>query len=164
MAKDSHVDWSVDADPEFDQFRKELRKLGPAGKDWRAKLAEVNEANAYIIAAEARVLALAMGGVQAHAAEVIKSGKTERGLRINVSATSAHPEGLAAFWGAKQATGWNAGGDKPNLPDWVGIAWKVGTAGEGPYAVNDAIAAKRDDVVKSWAQAVEDLAREAGFH
>ena len=159
----SGVEWSVSV-PDLKELQRQFRKMGPDGRDWRRKLAEVNETSSYKIGARSRRYAEQMGGVQAKAADVIKSRKTPRGIRVAISATAAHPEGLAAFWGAKQRTGINAGNEEPNLPDWVGVAWKVAQLGEGPYAINKAIHDEIDDgVIESWAEAVEDLAREAGF-
>lgn len=168
----SSVDWSAKTRPHIDEFRREVARLGPDGKDWEDKLKEVNEANAYTIAADARAKARALGGVQARAADAIKSRRVKAGIRVAVSSGAGRPEALAAFWGGKRRTGWNSPddvtnpgfiSDTPNLPEWVGNTWKVAERGEGPYAVNAAIADKRADVIKAWGDAIDDLAREAGF-
>ncbi len=156
-------DWTVSTSPRIEAFLADVKRLGPDGKDWKAKFAEVNEELSYRIAGTAANKARAMGGVQGRAADAFKSVRSASGIRVGVSATTAHPEALAAFWGAKKETGWNAGSGSPNLPPWVGNTWAVGMPGQGPYALNEAIAEKRDEVLKSWGEAIDDLGREAGF-
>lgn len=156
-------EWSATVRPRIDEVRAAFASMGPDGQDWKDKLKEVNEVNAYTIAGTAFRKAQAMGGIQARAAGAIKSRRIESGIRVGVSSTATIPEALPAFWGAKKRTGWNARNEEPNQPPWVTNTWDVGELGEGPYAINEAIAEKRDEVLASWADAVDDLAREAGF-
>lgn len=172
--------WSVTMDPDIAGLRKDIKDLGPDGKRWDKALAKVNKRSATVIAKEGRSRAEAMGGMQARAASRIQGSQSAKGLSVRVSKTGAHPEALAAIWGGKKRTGWNAPkpprtgilgrlkrtpqrADTPNLPEWVGNTWKPGVTGEGPYAVNDAIAAKRDEVIAGWSKAIDELADAAGF-
>jgi hypothetical protein len=91
----------------------------------------------------------ALGGIVA--VELIKTG-----ARVGVSNRMAN----AAFWGAKQRTGWNAGNATPNLPDWIGNSWKVGGPG-GPYGINPAIRTHMDDIIKAYREGIDALMDEA---
>lgn len=160
--------WGVDADPSIDDLRASIKELGPEGKRWNKALGKQNKTSSEVVAREGRSIALAMGGMQAKAASRIQGSATAKGLQIRVSRTAAHGEALAAFWGSKRRTGWYALIDSPDgaaqFRPWVGNTWKVGVRGEGPYAVNEAIATKRDEVVLNWAQGIDELARAAGFN
>lgn len=155
------VKWGITTTPDVKSLRSDIKDLGPDGKKWDRALGKANKELANVIAQEGQNRALAMGGVQARAASQIKGSQSAKGIRLRIS-NAGHPEALAAFWGGKQRTGWNAGNDAPNLPDWVGNAWKVGQSGEGPYAINDAVRVKRDEVMASWAKAINKLAEQVG--
>ena len=64
----------------------------------------------------------------------------------------------AAFWGAKKRTGWYADPryrkSKRQHPIWVGNSWQAGAKGQGPYALNDAIADNRDRIFELFSDAV----------
>ena len=97
-----------------------------------------------------------MGGPQRHFAKAIRARGGVAGARLTIGDTNAY----AAFWGAKQRTGWNAGNSTPNLPEWVGNSWKVGGPG-GPYAINPAIRNHMDDILKAYREGIDALMDEA---
>ena len=94
-----------------------------------------------------------MGGVQAKFAGAITGRGAASGARIGLSGNKAN----AAFWGAKQRSGWNVRNDTPNLPEWVGNSWDVGGAGQGPYAINDTIAKRTDEILEMYGDAIDKL-------
>ncbi len=69
----------------------------------------------------------------------------------------------AAFWGAKQDhTGWNAGNrGQPNQPEWVGNSWDVGVKGQGPYALNEAIATHLDSYLEEMWDGIDRVVAQA---
>ena len=137
-------------------FRRELRQLEEP-RQWSAKLGRLHRELAQKVAGWASFTASGMGGATGHFAGALAGRGSVTGARIQV----ANPAANAAFWGAKQRTGWNAGNDTPNLPEWVGNAWDVGVAGQGPYAINDTIAAKGPEILDMYGEAVEDIASAA---
>lgn len=126
---------------------------------WSRELAKVHRTLAKQAAEWSRSEANAMGGVQKHFSDAIRGYGSAAAARIGI----AKPEAYAAFWGAKQnRTGWNRGGSVPNIKDdWVGNAWDVARAGQGPYAINDALAEHMDDIVRLYGDAIDDLASRA---
>jgi len=119
----------------------------------------------------------------AHFAEAIRARATQRSARIAVAATSKRNAGaLAAIWGMKRThTGWMAGwwkgeiqpnrakgyaGSPRNTLPWVGANWTIGVRGQGPRAINDAIAANQeriDDLYLSGYEAALAAAFPGGF-
>ncbi len=140
----------------LNEFRRELRDL-TGDSTWTRVLGQANRAVAGDTAGWARLEALGMGGVWAHFARSISGAATPTSARIQITGASN-----AAFWGAKRSTGWNAGNDgRPQHPDWVGASWDVGMAGQGPYAINQSIADHVDEIVELFADALDDLVRQA---
>jgi hypothetical protein len=163
----SQVNTRIGVHPRIQDLRKDLRKLGPDGVEFRARLKSANQSAAQMLVDAARGNATAMGGEQAAAASQIKAAKVEKGIRIRLANSKKVPFTLVAFWGAKQRTGWYKArryeDSTPQHHRWVGNSWDVGVKGEGPYAINAAIADKRDEVLEYWRDALEHIARDAGF-
>lgn len=137
------------------ELRRELRRLDdPRG--WTKQLTAVNRGLGRQGAQWAQGAAGGMGGVQAHFAGSIRGYGNASGARIGVAGKAN-----AAFWGAKQRTGWNARNQTANQPEWVGAGWEVAVAGQGPYAINSALAAHVDDIVDLYAEGIDDLTRRA---
>lgn len=98
-----------------------------------------------------------MGGPWRHFAGDIKAAGGVAGARITVES-----EANAAFWGAKKRTGWNAGhGGRPQHPAWIGNMWDAGVTGQGPYAINQALADHTDDIVDAYSAALDRIAATA---
>lgn len=140
------------------EFRRELRALGPK---WPRELTKVHKAASTRVQRRARFLARSMGGVQAHAAVTIKAYATATKASVGVSPTSAHPEAFVAFWGAEKRTGWfarprYAGLFSQHLP-WVGSNWDPGRRGQGPYAINDAVADELPKVIEEYGRGIDNL-------
>lgn len=95
-----------------------------------------------------------MGGVQRHFASAIRGYGGAAGARVGVG----RPEANAAFWGAKQSSGWNAGNPTPNLPAWVGNTWDVASPVGGPYAINPVIYRRQNDIAEMFDEAVARVA------
>jgi hypothetical protein len=149
---------------ELQAFRKALKDRSDA-KAWQRSLASANRRAGEIIAADARRRAVALGPRGAKAAAGIQASSNQIGIRIRVANTSRSPATLATIWGAKKRTGWYSRGryrdsDGEQHPEWVGSDWEVGEPGQGPYAVNPAIAAKRDEAIEMWAESIDRLMRE----
>lgn len=138
------------------EFRKELRQLAD-GKTWAKELGTVQRTLAKKVAGWAKSDASGMGGPAGHFASSIKGAGGAAGAKITVA-----PKANAAFWGAKRRTGWNAGNNgRPQHPRWVGAGWDVGVAGQGPYAINSAIAAHMDEIEREYWSGVDDLTSRA---
>lgn len=146
------------------ELNRDLRKL--SDPDLLGELKRANERAAEVFADKAYSLAFRLGGIHRKERGAIKARKQANKVAVGVSATKTHPAALVAFWGAKKRTGWNAGhGGKPQHPKWVGNTWGVGVKGQGPYALNDAIAdeATFREARREYEQGIDDLAKRAGF-
>lgn len=142
----------------LNELRRELRKLEDS-RAWARALGKIHRGVAKEVASTARSYAQSMGGPQKHFASAIKGYGTVREARVGLS----DPNSYAAFWGAKQDhTGWNAGNrGRPNQPEWIGNSWDVATKGQGPYALNDAVADRLPWIEQTMATEVDRLLRSA---
>lgn len=134
----------------LNELRRELRRLENP-REWSKALAKIHREVAKEVASTARSFAQANGGSQKHFAAAIRGYGSVQAARIGI----ANPDAFAAFWGAKQDhTGWNAGNEgRPNQPEWVGNSFDVGVKGQGPYALNDAVADRIEWAVDTiWAE------------
>lgn len=139
------------------EFRAELKQLENS-KRWLQDLGRAQREIANKVAGWSRFAAAGLGGPHKHFAGAIVGRGGVTGARIQIADENAN----AAFWGAKQGTsGWNAGGDTPNLPSWVGNSWDVGVAGQGPYAINDTIARKADEILRMYGDAIDQITADA---
>jgi hypothetical protein len=137
-------------------FRKELRTLDDP-KPWTRELGQVNRELAKKGAEWAQAAAVAMGGPQKHFAAAIKGYGSAASARIGIRDERA----FGAFWGAKQRTGWNAGNQTPNQPEWVGNSWDAAVHGQGPYAINEALATRIRQLEALYINGIEDITRRA---
>jgi len=128
---------------------------GPARK-------EANLAAAEFAAEVSRAEARSFGGLQAKAADRIKARSRPDAAALYVSKTKRNAFAYVAFWGAKRRSGWYnrpwfREGGRQQHPDWVGNSWQVGVKGQGPYAINDAIAANMDKILDVYAERYSKL-------
>lgn len=140
-------------------LRRELRRLGP---EWPKAMRKGFKAISDEVATRARPRASAMGGVQAKAAGKI------RGYAGAAEASVGAPSGgiaAVAFFGAKKHTGWYANpryaGSPPQHPKWVGNSWEAGVAGQGPYAINDAVAAEVPWILAQFETVIDEVTAKA---
>lgn len=145
------------------EFRRQLREID---RELTKELRVINKKVADEAAAKAKDIASGMGGVQARAASAIRGKANQRDARIGVLATGRNAMANVAFWGAKRRTGWYSAGryassSTPQHPEWVGNSWDVGAAGQGPYAINEAINRNLDALLDIFRDGIEDLARRA---
>lgn len=52
-------------------------------------------------------------------------------------------------------------GGKPQFPKWVGNTWEAGVKGQGPYAINPAVADSRPFIERAYVNAMAQTARRA---
>jgi hypothetical protein len=153
---------------ELRALRKRLKERED-GKAWTKALGAGSKAAGEIIVAESRSRLAGYVGHRkaARVGRQIKARASGLGIRIGVSNSSRVPYALATIWGTKKRTGWYArrrfeDSDGVQHEDWVGAGWKAGEVGEGPYGINSAIHAKRDEAIALWAEKVEQLLGELG--
>jgi hypothetical protein len=120
-------------------------------------LKDIHREVARMAADASRGEARGMGGLQAKAASAIRGAGNINAARVAVSATARTRYASVAYWGALRRSGWYAPkryarSTYPQHAPWVGAHWRVGEKGEGPYAINTAIADNLD--------ALQDLFRE----
>lgn len=127
-------------------FQRELRALDrKLGSELRKSLKDAAE----IVAEAARRKAQGLGGVIAKAGPSIKAQAEQRAAKVSFG-SAKFPFAGGAFMGSIAYS---------QFRPWVGNTWRVGERGEGPYAINEAIADKEDELV----EAVDDnLGRLAG--
>ncbi len=146
----------------LDEFRRELRGLGP---EWPKALRAAHKEIADRGAGYSRGVATSMGGVQARAAGAIKGYATDKAAKIGIRAGARTKMAFVAFWGADQHTGWYANrryaGSARQHPAWVGNSWDAAVAGQGPYAINEALARHLSSLLDEYFEAITKLARQA---
>lgn len=142
------------------EFRRALRTMGP---EWGRALSKVHRKIAKDVALKARSNAGGFGRQQARMAGAIKWSGVQTAARITVAQTARHPFANVAFWGQTKRTGWygrlwaaGVRGKAQALP-WVGSDWEVGTRGQGPYVINETIAAELPGVMETYEEELERL-------
>ena len=125
---------NANLDKEFGQAQRELGRL---------------------LVIDAKGKARASSTSRRHFAGKITMRSTRQGLILGIRDPKLS---AAAFWGAKKRTGWYADPryrkSKRQHPIWVGNSWQAGVKGQGPYALNDAIADNRDRIFELFSDAV----------
>lgn len=144
-------------------FRRELAAIDG---NWISALSLANQKISSKGAAWSRARARAMGGIQAKAASAI--GQRHSAERASVAVLPSALDRMAnvAFFGAKRHFGWYARSRyndslTPQAPAWVGASWDVAVAGQGPYAINPALAAHLDDIVEEYGEMIDRIAHDA---
>lgn len=161
------------------EFSRELRKVGP---EWPKHLTRVHRTITTPLAARARANAQGLGGVHAKAAKTIRGKASPTAAAVGPTVLGKHPYANVAFWGRRNRSGWYANiGKGPGLigkaaralrgqaastrrpqgPAWVGNSWQAGERGQGPYAINDAVADLAPNYEQQLANAYADLTRRA---
>lgn len=137
----------------LEEFRAALREAALA--EPRA-MAEANTKIAKDVAAEARLFAVGEGAQQRHFAKFIVGIGTPQGASIGLRGRTAN----AVFWGGFRHTGWYKGKPGPSqFKPWVGNSWRVGELGQGPYAINPAVAHGEPMIIKTYEEMVGHLLR-----
>lgn len=132
------------------EFRRELKA---AGKEWPKQLTKVHKTIARAVQDRARARARGYGGVRRKAANAITARASAREAGIGVTlGTARYPFSAGAFFGADRYK---------QFPGWVGNNWEAGVYGQGPYAINEAVAGESDNILSSYGDMVTDLARRA---
>lgn len=137
------------------ELRRQLRQMENPRR-WTQELGASQREIAKKVAAWSQSAARGVGGSTGHFAGAIAGRGGVSGARIQIRKNEAN----AAFWGAKQRTGWNTGNESPNHPKWVGNQWEVGSSG-GPYAINPTIQNRLTDIMEMYGEAVDRIWGEA---
>jgi len=131
-------------------LRELARDLKKIDADLPKAMRKAGLVGAKIVADEAQRRAMAGTPVQRKAARAIKPRAGAARAAVAVTKGGVYPFAFGAFFGS----------DKYRQFDpWVGRSWQAGGPG-GPYALNPAVAAKRDEVVKVYAESVGDLLKQ----
>lgn len=146
------------------EFRAALRQLGP---EWGRMLSKAHRTIAKRAAAAAQSRARGIGAQQQRMAGSIKGSGTQTSASVRVAQSTRYPYASVAFWGQTKRTGWYARlwamgvrGAAQSLP-WVGNDWEVGAHGQGPYAINDAIADELPSIMADYSRMLDDLFQKA---
>lgn len=67
------------------------------------------------------------------------------------SRLSKRPPGRSAA----RAIGFRRGADVPNQPRWVGNRWQAGVRGQGPIAINEAVADLKPQIIEWYGDAIK---------
>ena len=141
-----------------------LRDMGP---EWAKELKTAHKDVADRAAQWAQWEAASSGTRQQQAAMgAIRGQGRDTEARIFISRSKSTPFAGAAFWGAKRRTGWYGaakfkGSTGRQFLPWVGNSWDVAVAGEGPYAINDALAEHLDDILEFFNLAIDRVTAKA---
>lgn len=140
------------------EFRRALRGIN---KEWPKELRKVHKKIATDAQKWAQAEAAGMGGIQSAAAKAIKAKATQSRAAVGVSGGKRVPYGAVAFWGVKKRLGWFArrrySGESQHLPKWVGNTWDAAVHGQGPYAINDALADHMGDLLDDYGRMLDEL-------
>ena len=131
------------------EFSRDLKRINA---ELPKQLRKAGLGVAKLVAAEARTRARSGTRIQRKAATAIKAQAGAARASVAVKPTAKVPFALGAFFGAKRY---------PQFEPWVGSTWKAGVAGEGPYAINPAIVALEDQIVAVYAEAVDEITKQA---
>lgn len=146
----------------YKEFRAALREVEG---NWDSAMSLAHQKIGTRGAGFARARARGMGGVQAKAASAIGEKHTPRFAAVAVMPSAVDRMGNAAFWGAKRHTGWydhpRYQDSAPQHPPWVGSSWDVAEHGQGPYAINEALAANIDELLDEYLVAIDGIAKRA---
>lgn len=171
------------------EFRQHLKGLDAA---WARQQSRLMKSIAQEAAHDARAVAEAKGGVYAKsAAAIVPLGPYTTSARLAVVPGAGTEMAQATFWGTLRRTGWYAkhrytpGGAATHAlrhgigaalparkrakgyglqhPMWVGNTWDTAVAGQGPYALNDALATNVARYLERLEAGLEDLAVKSGF-
>ena len=135
-------------------FRKELRQLEDP-KPWTRELGKVNRELAKKGAEWAQAEARGMGGEQKHFADAIRGYGSAASARVGIASANKGQKNwgaYGAFWGSKV---------NPQFDWWVGASWDVAVHGQGPYAINDALATRIRQLEALYINGIEDITRRA---
>lgn len=174
--------WAAEVEG-LDVTRRALRSLGASSKDLNGAYREV----ARILEVEAKRRAAGGTKQQQRAAKGLKASASSKGAILQIRSMASTPYGTVAFMGAARRTGWFAapryskGGAIKKVASffarlrgnrtpvrrqqhlaWVGNQWDI-EAGEGPYVVADAVAAKKAQMVDAMQAEMDRLIREQGL-
>lgn len=134
-------------------LRKELKKLEDA-KPWLRHLTATNRDLARDVAGWSRAAAVAMGGQQAHFADALFGRATQTQARVEIAgprSSRGKVRANPAFWGRLAH----------NPPNWIGASWDVGVSGEGPYAINEAIARRSVEIEARFRRLIDEVTGDA---
>lgn len=138
-------------------FRRELKAASTDTK-WNNELSKSYKRVSGFVASRSAEYARGTGGQTAHFADSVMGRARNTGAYVTVK-----PNAATAFWGAKKRTGWNASNpnSRPQHPKWIGNSWSVGVLGQGPYAINPAIAHHMPEILEEFEKAIEDVTSRA---
>lgn len=141
-----------------------LKEMGP---EWAKELKDAHKEVGERGAEWARWTAAGSGTRQQQAAmAAIKGSGRETEARIFISSAKRTAFAAAAFWGAKKRSGWFAASKYASsaakqFSPWVGDSWSVAVAGEGPYAINPALAEHMDDILEFFELVIDRVTAKA---
>lgn len=110
----------------------------------------------------ARAAEMAGTPAQRHMATAIRGVGTSNAAILRIVPRGRTAGANPVYWGSSKRTGWNARhtDSRPQHPAPIGFAWKPATFGQGPYAINDALARHLSDMTDIYlAGQVQALAR-----
>jgi hypothetical protein len=136
------------------------RALREAGVETRRQVRNANQRIGKKVEGWAKTEARAGTRMQAAASKALLGGSTNDYAFVRITRDKKVPFALAAFWGVKGRRGWYASekyrsSGKDQFPAWVGTGWKWGGSG-GPYAINDTLRKREDEVVDLYRDAIEE--------
>lgn len=132
------------------EFQRDLRLVD---KRWGTELRLGLKEAAEIGASHARSKAQSMSPLLRKAADAIRATSEQRASKLAFTSNAKRLRfATGAFLGAKAY---------PQFQPWVGSSWEVGRRGSGPYAINDAVADKENEIVDAVADSFDRIARKA---
>lgn len=174
----------------LDDFRKRLAEAGDP-KAVKAHFKRAEKIIAQRVALVANAEAAGSSGVTRHYPKGVKGKSTARGASVYPWKKASYPAfwgakpGKRSGWNRTSYLRKNAKthtsvrtnapgkssasavrtrrnlGGKPQFPAWVGNSWQAGVRGQGPYAINSAVADSRPQIEQMYLKAMEQVARRA---
>lgn len=145
------------------EFKAAIARMGSL---WDAEFSLLNQKIASKAASGARGRAGTGTPLQAKAASAIGERHSKDRAAVAVLPSALDRMANVAFYGAKRHFGWYGrsrynDSTTPQAPPWVGNTWDVAVAGQGPYAINNSLAAHLREYQDEWLDGVRGMARRA---
>lgn len=142
------------------------RELKAVDRDLGKELRQAHLQIARLIEGRAQARMLRGGPQAAEAAKGVKGRATQKQAMLSI--TNRPPFTLPVVMGQRRRSGWYAarrfrGSTARQFQPWVGNQWDPGETGGKPYFVGPAINESIDEAIDLFGDAIDDLARRAGF-
>lgn len=151
---------------EIEGLRNFTRELKRVDKAFGPKLRQVHLRIAVLVEGRTHSAMRAGGGQASAAVRGVRAKATQKMAAIQTSRGPGWT--LGVIWGQRRRTGWYArpryrASSGRQFRPWVGNQYEPGSQAGKPYFLGDAMNSSIDEAIDLFGDAIDELAREAGF-